>query len=204
MGRSGEALPEVRVVPAHRASWEDLQAVMGTRGPSSRCQCQRFKLAPGESFAAFPVRERAERLRDQARCGEPDAETTSGLMAYLGDEPVGWCAVEPRDALDGIVRHSRVVWDGRDEDKDDDTVWAVTCVLTRTGFRKRGVSRALVEASVDHARERGARALEAYPITTTAVIGEELHVGIDTVFADAGFVEVSRPSKRRVVMRIDF
>jgi hypothetical protein len=32
----------------------------------------------------------------------------------------------------------------------------------------------------------------------------ELHVGSRSNFAAAGFAEVSRPSKRRVVMRIDF
>jgi hypothetical protein len=41
-------------------------------------------------------------------------------------------------------------------------------------------------------------------MTTTKVISEELNVGIDRVFADAGFTEVSRPTLRRVVMRIDF
>jgi hypothetical protein len=32
----------------------------------------------------------------------------------------------------------------------------------------------------------------------------ELHVGARQVFEDAGFKEVSRPTLRRVVMRIDF
>jgi hypothetical protein len=32
----------------------------------------------------------------------------------------------------------------------------------------------------------------------------EMHVGARQVFLDAGFVEVSRPTARRVVMRIDF
>jgi hypothetical protein len=32
----------------------------------------------------------------------------------------------------------------------------------------------------------------------------ELHVGARQVFDDAGFIEVSHPSVRRVVMRIDF
>ena len=80
----------------------------------------------------------------------------------------------------------------------------MTCLFTRAGFRKRGVSRALALAAVDFAREHGARAIEAYPITTTNVILEELHVGTDGVFADAGFTEVSRPTLRRVVMRVDF
>ena len=32
----------------------------------------------------------------------------------------------------------------------------------------------------------------------------ELHVGSRSIFADAGFTEVSHPTLRRVVMRIDF
>jgi GNAT superfamily N-acetyltransferase len=80
----------------------------------------------------------------------------------------------------------------------------VTCLFTRAGFRKRGVSRALARAAVDFARGHGARALEGYPMTTKNVISEELHVGTEGVFADAGLTEVSRPTLRRVVMRLDF
>jgi hypothetical protein len=57
---------------------------------------------------------------------------------------------------------------------------------------------------VDFARERGARAVEGYPMTTKTAMQEELHVGTEGVFAAAGFAEVSRPTLRRAVMRIDF
>jgi GNAT superfamily N-acetyltransferase len=194
---------EISVVPANEASWEDLQTVFGTRGQASRCQCQRYKLRRRESFRSFPVEERAHRLRQQTDCGHPEADTTSGLVAYLEDEPVGWCAVEPRTAYEGLVRNNRVPWEGRTEDKTDDTVWAVTCVFTRAGFRKRGISRALVRAAVDFARERGARAIEGYPMTTKKALLEELHVGTEGMFADAGFKEVTRPTLRRVVMRVE-
>jgi GNAT superfamily N-acetyltransferase len=191
-------------VPANEASCEDLQTIFGTRGQASRCQCQRYKLRPREAFASFPVEERAHRLREQTDCGHPASDVTSGLVAYLDGEPVGWCAVEPRTAYTGLVRNNRVPWEGRDEDKADDSVWAVTCLFTRAGFRKRGISRALALAAVAFARDRGARAIEAYPITTKKVIEEELHVGTEGTFANAGFAEVSRPTLRRVVMRIDF
>ncbi len=196
--------PAISIVPANQASWEDLQAVFGTRGAAHTCQCQRYTLRPREAFRSFPVQERADRLRRQTGCGHPDATTTSGLVAYVAGEPAGWCAVEPRTAYEGLIRNARVPWEGRDEDKDDDGVWAITCLLTRVGFRRRGVSRALAAAAVAVARERGARAVEAYPITTTDVIQEELHVGTRSVFAAAGLAEVSRPTLRRVVMRIDF
>jgi GNAT superfamily N-acetyltransferase len=204
IGRMTASEPAISVVPANEASWEDLQTVFGTRGQASRCQCQRYKLRPRESFASFPAEERAHRLRQQTDCGHRESDTTSGLVAYLDGEPVGWCAVEPRTAYEGLVRNYRVPWEGRAEDKADDSVWAVTCLLTRAGFRKRGVSRALARAAVDFARARGARAIEGYPITTKNVILEELHVGTQGVFADAGFTEVSRPTLRRVVMRVDF
>ena len=119
--------PAISVVPANEASWEDLQTVFGTRGAASRCQCQRYKLRPRESFASFPAEERADRLRQQTDCGLRAAGRTSGLLAYLGGEPVGWCAVEPRTAYPGLLRNNRVPWAGRAEDKTDDSIWAVTC-----------------------------------------------------------------------------
>jgi GNAT superfamily N-acetyltransferase len=196
--------PAISVVPANEASWEDLQTVFGTRGQAARCQCQRYKLEPRESFASFPAEERAHRLCQQTDCGHPESGTTSGLVAYVDGVPVGWCAVEPRTAYAGLLRSNRVPWAGRAEDKTDDSVWAVTCFFTRVGFRKRGISRALARAAVEFARERGARAIEGYPMTTKKVILEELHVGTEGVFAGAGFTEVSRPTLRRVVMRVDF
>jgi GNAT superfamily N-acetyltransferase len=202
--RMTAAEPAISVRPANEASWEDLQTVFGTRGQAARCKCQRYKLRPRESFRSFPTEERAFRLRRQTDCGHPESDTTSGLVAYLDGEPVGWCAVEPRTAYEGLLRNNRVPWEGRAEDKTDDSVWAVTCLFTRAGFRKRGVSRALARAAVEFARERGARAIEGYPITTKNVIVEELHVGTKGVFADAGLTEVSRPTLRRVVMRLDF
>jgi GNAT superfamily N-acetyltransferase len=104
-----------------------------------------------------------------------------------------------------LLRVFKVPWDGRDEDKLDESVWAATCLFTRTGFRKRGISRALARAAAEFARARGARALEAYPMTTTeTALHDERHVGTAGTFAAAGLTEVSRPSKRRAVMRIDF
>ena len=204
MQTRGVTASGITVVPANEASWEDLQMVFGTRGQASRCQCQRYKLRRKESFGSFPTEERAYRLRQQTDSDHPGSDMTSGLVAHLDGEPVGWCAVEPRTAYEGLLRNNRVPWQDRTEDKSDDSVWAVTCLFTRAGFRRRGVSRVLATVAADFARERGARAIEAYPINTTDVIAEELHVGTVGTFAAAGFTEVSNPTPRRLVMRIDF
>jgi GNAT superfamily N-acetyltransferase len=198
---------DLSIVPANTASCEDLQTVFGTRGTAAYCQCQRYKLRPREAFAKFPVEERVHRLRQQTECGHAKSDKTSGLVAYRDGEPVGWCAVEPRPAYTGLVRNNRVPWEGRAEDKTDDSVWAVTCVFVRAGFRGGGIAYALAHAAVDFARERGARALEAYPMLTQPgqrIAWDEIHVGSRNIFEAAGLAEVNRPTKRRVVMRVDF
>ena len=198
---------ELVILPANGAGCDDLQTVFGERGTGALCQCQRYKLQPGEAFSKFPVEERSRRLREQTRCGDPSADTTSGLVAYLDGEPVGWCAVEPRPAYAGLLRVFRVPWEGRTEDRHDDSVWAVTCVFVRAGYRRRGITYALAGAAVDRARVRGARALEAYPMITKpgqVIAWDEIHVGTRGMFAAAGMREVIQPSVRRVVMRIDF
>jgi GNAT superfamily N-acetyltransferase len=197
--------PELTIVGANRASWADLQTIFGTADYPGKCYCQRFKTRDCH-WASLSDQERRERLREQTRCDYPGSATTTGLVAYLGAEPVGWVAVEPRTAYPRLPR-VRTVWSGRHEDKADEGVWAVTCFTTRKGYRMRGITYALAAATIGFARDHGATALEAYPMITQPgqeITWGELHIGSRQVFAEAGFTEVSHPSPRRCVMRIDF
>jgi GNAT superfamily N-acetyltransferase len=196
---------DLTIVPANQASWADLQAVFGTADYPSKCYCQHFKTRDCH-WSALTDEERRSRLREQTNCDDPQASSTSGLVAYLDQEPVGWVAVEPRTAYPRLPR-VRTVWSGRHEDKADDNVWAVTCFVVRKGYRKLGITYALAVATVGYARDQGAQALEGYSMITEPgkeITWGDLYVGARQVFADAGFTEVSRPSKRRVVMRVDF
>jgi len=220
---------DLSIVPANQASWPDLKAVFGERD-SGRCNCQRFKTR-GWFWDQATDEQRRARLRDQANCDDPAATTTTGLVAYLhvhGERPanagapgvapavsgngqpatpVGWVALEPRTDYPRLLGLP-TVWKSRPgEDKEDDSVWAVTCFVVRKGYRRRGITYALAAAAVDYAKANGARALEGYAMLTQPgkeITWGELHVGARQVFADAGFTEVSRPSVRRAVMRIDF
>jgi GNAT superfamily N-acetyltransferase len=195
---------QLTIVPANEASWDDLDAVFGTTD-AGRCRCQRFKVI-GWIWRDSTQQERIAMQRTQTACGDPDAVATSGLVAYVDGEPAGWVAVEPRTAYPKL-RGLRVPWTGRDEDKDDDGIWAVTCFVVRKGYRRRGLTYPLTLAAIDYARDRGARAVEAYSMITQPgkeITWGELHVGARQVFEDAGFKEVSHPTARRVVMRIDF
>jgi len=147
---------ELRIVPANHATWQDLEAIFGTADYPFHCQCQRFKVT-GWLWRDTSLEERLAMQRASTACGKPDAEHTSGLVAYLEDEPVGWVAVEPRIAYPKL-RTLRVPWTGRSENKDDDGIWAVTCFCVRKGYRGRGITYPLARAAADYARGQGATA----------------------------------------------
>ncbi len=97
-------------------------------------------------------------------------------------------------------------WTGRNEDKDDPDIWSITCFCVRKGFRGRGITYPLARAAADQALARGATAVEGYPIVTepgVEITWGETHVGAARVFEHAGFTQVSAPTKRRRVYRID-
>ena len=192
---------EVVVRPATRARWQHVQSVFGARGEAAKCQCQRAIL-PLREYWHMPRDVREAFLRKEvcrSRAAAP------GLVAYLGADPVGWCRVGPRSNF-APLRNSPVPWAGRDEDKEDPSVWAVVCFVVRAGYRKRGISQALATAAISHARQNGAVALEGYPMATGDgdIPWGELRVGARGVFQRCGFTEVARPTQRRSVMRIDF
>lgn len=193
------------VVPGNEATWEDVQAVFGLRGGPAACSCQRFKVS-GRMHWEAPPEELRHRFRMSNAWGDPDAETTPGLVGFLDGEPVGWVAVEPRVAYPYLKRQ-RLALKERGEDLADPGVWSVTCFVTRAGFRRRGVSSAMLSAAVAHARDGGARALEGYPMITESGVDVpwgETHVGTASQFTREGFEEVAHPTPRRLVMRIEF
>lgn len=75
---------------------------------------------------------------------------------------------------------------------DDQPVWSIGCFRIRTGFRRRGVAKALLGAAIEHVRAEGAPGLEAYPIDpegkrVSTAFG---FVGFTSMFESAGFRRV--------------
>lgn len=63
----------------------------------------------------------------------------------------------------------------------------------RPGYRKQGISHALIDGAVAYARERGACAIEGYPVDNG---GEKVnptmaYVGTRALFESAGFVKAA-------------
>ena len=119
-----------------------------------------------------------------------------GVLAYDGDRPVGWCAVEPKSAYPSLLR-------SKAKTVDDQACWSVPCFFVAKSHRGRGVSAALLAAATRHARANGATLIEGYPIDTDKrAVDFSAFVGAAQIFREAGFTEAARPSPSRPVMRL--
>lgn len=126
-----------------------------------------------------------------------DSGTVPGLLAYADGQPVGWCALGPRDDFRRL-ENSRIL-----KRVDDRPVWSVVCLFVTRAFRNRGVSVALLKAAAKHARSRGATVLEGYPTEPKGDRMPDTFVwtGLASAYHRAGFVEVLRRSPTRPIMR---
>jgi GNAT superfamily N-acetyltransferase len=170
--------------------WDDLARLFGPKGACGGCWCMWWRATPTE-FRAGRSDGNRRALRALVRSGaEP------GVLAYDGDEPVGWCAIAPREAYPRLGR-SRVM-----APVDERPVWSVTCFYVAKDHLGRGLSVALLHAAARFAAERGARIVEGYPIEPGARQPDPfVYTGIASAFRAAGFLEVVRRSPSRPVMR---
>lgn len=119
-----------------------------------------------------------------------------GILAYVNDQPVGWCAVAPRKVFSSLER-SRIL-----KPVDDKPVWSVVCFFVAKSFRRKGISVELLEASVEYVKKQGGRIVEGYPEDPGSTLPDAfVYTGLVSAFRKAGFVEVLRRSKRRPIMR---
>src|SRR5262245_35661646 len=169
--------------------WPALEDLFGESGAVGGCWCMYFRV--GSAIRKQPRANNKAAFRDIVKRGPPP-----GLLAFDGDRAIGWCQLTPRDALpwlDHTWRLKRV---------DDLPVWSVSCIYVRIGYRRKGVSAALVAAAVKAARRARAPALEAYPFDA-AVSPSATGTGYASTFARAGFKTVARRIPARPIMRHD-
>jgi GNAT superfamily N-acetyltransferase len=85
---------------------------------------------------------------------------------------------------------------------DDLPVWSLSCLYVRKGYRRQGVTSALIAAALQAAKRAKAPALEAYPLLAD-VSPSASGTGYASTFARAGFKTVARRAPPRPIMRHD-
>ena len=177
--------------------FDDVKAILGPKRPDANvCWGLSYRL-PSKENRALVGPARGERVRQLLE------EGPLGVLAYDGDDVVGWAAVGPR--ADTTFARNRKI-----PHVDDLDVWSVWCIRVGPGHRRTGISHHLLRGAVEFARERGAPAIEGYPVDNQ---GEKVdlamaYVGTRRLFEQAGFVKVADTDSvldgfPRVLMRLD-
>ncbi len=185
------------IVTRPATDFDDVRTMVGPKRPDANvCWCLSYRVRSKEN-TALTGPARGERVRELMEQGPP------GVLAYDGDEVVGWAAVHPRTDT-SFATNRRI------PHVDDLDVWSIWCIRVRPGHRGKGLSHALLEGAVAFAQESGAPAVEGYPVDNR---GEKVdltmaYVGTKALFASAGFAQAAETTSvlngfPRVLMRLD-
>ena len=189
-------LAGVKVYPATAERWPDIEKLFGDKGAYAGCWCMfwrldraQFKKMKGEGTKAI--------LADMTR-----KDAVVGLLAYVEEEPVGWCSIGPPSAY-AALENSRIL-----KRLDDAPVWSIVCFFVAKPFRNKGIMSQLLQGAVNYAAQQGAQIIEGYPLDmqTPKLAGQKLnsyagYMGIASIFRDVGFEQVAEASETQLIMR---
>ncbi len=180
---------KLTVVPLTPDLWPALEDLFGKEGACHGCWCMYWRIGP--AYRRKPSAQNKAAFRQVVKRGP-----APGLLAFHGHLAVGWCQLTPRDAIPWIDHEWRLKPVGHVP------VWSLSCLYVRKGYRRQGVTAALIEAALKAAKRAGAPALEAYPFDAE-VSGTSSSTGYASTFARAGFKTVERRIPARPIMRHD-
>jgi ribosomal protein S18 acetylase RimI-like enzyme len=114
-----------------------------------------------------------------------------GVLAFRGDEVVGWCNAAPRTLL-GLFAN--------EPDPDAAHLGQITCFVVAPAHRRTGVARALLDGACDALRAQGMTLVEAHPSGDAATDAAHYH-GPLSLYLSAGFAVVREEEDGSLVVR---
>ena len=172
--------------------WDDFAALFGERGACGGCWCMHWRECR-KVYEANKGDGNREAMRSLVKHGDEP-----GLLGYVADVPVAWCAVAPRSdyvRLGGSKILAPI---------DEQPVWSIPCFFVRKDHRRKGLSVKMLKAAIGFVGERGGRIVEGYPVEPkAAMVDTFVYTGLAAAFLAAGFQECARRSDTRPIMRYE-
>ncbi|MBL8188503.1 MAG: GNAT family N-acetyltransferase, partial [Acidobacteria bacterium] len=143
--------PKLEFHPLTPDRWQDFETLFGERGACGGCWCMAWRL-PSKLFDQQKGAPNKKAMKAIVARG-----TQPGVLAYVGDQAVGWCSIAPREVFVRLET-SRVL-----KPIDDKPVWSISCFFIAKEDRRQGLSVKLLKAAVDFVRQQGGKIVEGYP-----------------------------------------
>lgn len=166
----------IEVRPAH--DFDEVATMLAPKNPeSSVCWCLSLRLSTKENRSLTGAA-RADTVRQLC-----SRDRAPGVLAHLDGQVVGWAGIAPRSELHSFANSRKI------PHLDDLPVWSLWCLRVRPGYRKRGVTAALIAGGVEYARASGAPCVESYPVDNDGrrVDQTMAYVGTRSMFEREGF-----------------
>lgn len=181
----------LEIYPLDITRWDDFETLFGEKGACGGCWCMSWRLKKSD----FERQKGNENKRAMRTLVEQKEKV--GILAYIDNKPIGWCAVAPRDVY--LRLENSRVW--RRIDKEP--VWAITCFFIAKSYRRKGISLELLKGAINYCKANNVRVIEGYPVVPYGdnIPAAFAWTGIPSVFEKAGFVVAERRSKAKPIMR---
>jgi GNAT superfamily N-acetyltransferase len=176
--------------------WPKFEKLFGDHGACGGCWCMAWRCPDGEKWADLKGPRAHDRMKELVLSGK-----AHGMLAFDGEEAVGWCSFAPRLDFPKLQRARSLACD------DAERVWSLPCFFIRRDWRGKGVATQLLKAAVKALRARGAEIAEGYPVRP-AKPGEKIPhafawVGTRALFEKAGFQVVGNAGGSKERMRLE-
>jgi GNAT superfamily N-acetyltransferase len=178
------------------ASWPAVERLFDPNGACGGCWCMWWRVESQKNWKEFRGAGAKEAFKNLIQKGK-----AHGMLAFAGNEPIGWGSFGPRIDFPCLARIRAYK---RDDISD---VWSVTCFFIDRKWRGKGLARGLLTASVEAMKKRGVKIVEGYPMITTRD-GRRLSAGMTwrgprKIFEELGFRIVQSTNPFKPLMRLE-
>ena len=177
------------IAPVDAARWNDFFRLLK---PCWGCWCMYYRTTAAE-FKATDGNGRCEAMKKLIESG-----TSTGLIAYSDNNPIGWISLGPKTDF-ARLKTSRTA-----KTPAVPGLWSIVCFYIHPDYRHRGIEKTLIESGIDFAKKNGALVLEAYPVSFEEAGGnpDMWYQGAVSSFTRCGFSVIERKTPKRVVVRL--
>jgi GNAT superfamily N-acetyltransferase len=183
---------KLKFLPLNSDRWKDFEKLFGDNGACGGCWCMWWRIKRSE-YEKQKGAYNKKAIRKIVSSG-----IIPGILAYDRENPIGWCAIEPRESYK-LLENSRVL-----KRIDYEKVWSVVCFFIDKRYRRMGLTEKLLEAALKYAKKNKVKIVEGYPIDSAKTPSTFAWTGFASAFLKVGFKEVHRNSPTRPIMRYYF